>query len=63
MKSGIIGAVVLALGVWALAYCWWFVVEIIQTLVILALITGGVLAIGITIRKMYRAKTSIREAK
>ena len=63
MKSGIIGAVVLALGVWALAYCWWFVVEIIQTLVILALITGGALAIGITIRKMYRAKTSIREAK
>ena len=63
MKLGIIGAVVLAIGVWALAYCWWFVVEIIQTLVILALIIGGVLAIGITIRKMYRAKTSTRQAK
>ncbi len=56
MKLGIIGAVALALGVWALAYCWWFVVEIIEGLIALGLVIGGALAIAIAIRRMYRAK-------
>ncbi|MHC4172285.1 MAG: hypothetical protein ACYTBX_01195 [Planctomycetota bacterium] len=57
MKLGIGGAVALALGVWALVYWWWFVVEIVQGLVALGLVIGGVLAIAIAIRRMYRAKT------
>ena len=56
MKTGIIGAVALALGVWALAYCWWFVVEIIEGLIALGLIVGGGLAIAIAIRRMSREK-------
>ncbi len=56
MKLGIIGAVALALGVWALVYCWWFVVEIIEGLIALGLIVGGALAIAIAIRRMYRDK-------
>ncbi len=56
MKLGIIGAVALALGVWALASWWWFVVEIIQSLVALGLVIGGALAIAIAARRMYRAK-------
>ena len=58
MKLGIIGAIALALGIWALAYCWWFVVEIIEGLVTLGLIIGGVLAIAVAIRRMNKAKTS-----
>ena len=56
MRLGIIGAVTLALGVWALASWWWFVVEIIQSLVALGLVIGGALAISIAARRMYRAK-------
>ena len=56
MKLGIIGAVVLGLGVWALRYSWWFVVEIVQGLIALGLVVGGALAIAIAIRRMYRAK-------
>ena len=56
MKTGIIGAVALALGVWALTYCWWFVVEIIEGLIALGLVAGGGLAIAIAIRRMYREK-------
>ena len=56
MKLGIIGAVVLGLGVWALRYSWWFVVEIVQGLIALGLVIGGTLAIAIAIRRMYRAK-------
>ncbi len=56
MKTGIIGAVALALGVWALAYCWWFVVEIIEGLIALGLVIGGGLAIAIAIRRMSREK-------
>ncbi len=56
MRLGIIGAVALALGVWALASWWWFVVEIIQGLIALALVVGGALALAIAARKMYRAK-------
>ena len=58
MRLGIIGAVALVLGIWALVYCWWFVVEIIEGLVAIGLIVGGVLAIAIAIRRECRAKTS-----
>ncbi len=61
MKTGIIGAVALALGVWALAYCWWFVVEIIEGLIALGLIVGGGLAMAIAIRRMYREKQTATE--
>ncbi len=56
MRLGIIGAVALGLGVWALVSWWWFVVEIIQALIALALVIVGVLAITIAARSMYRAK-------
>ena len=58
MRLGIIGAITLALGIWAMAYCWWFVVEIIEGLVSLGLVGGGALTIAIAIRRMYRAKAS-----
>jgi len=57
MRLGIGGAVALALGIWALVYWWWFVVEIIEGLIALGLVVGGALAIAIAIRRMYRAKT------
>ena len=56
MRLGIIGAVALALGVWALTSWWWFVAEIIEALVAIGLIIGGGLAIAIAARKLYRAK-------
>jgi hypothetical protein len=56
MKLGIGGAIALALGVWALASWWWFVVEIIQGLIALGLVIGGGLAIAVEARRMYRAK-------
>ena len=56
MKLGIIGAIVLGLGIWALTYCWWFVVEIIEGLIALGLIVGGALARAIAIRRRYRDK-------
>ncbi|MHC4284776.1 MAG: hypothetical protein ACYSWZ_17665 [Planctomycetota bacterium] len=56
MRLGIIGAIVLGLGIWALKYSWWFVVEIFQGLIALGLVLGGALAIAIAIRRMYRAK-------
>jgi len=56
MKLGIIGAIALVLGIWALVYCWWFVVEIIEGLVALGLVVGGVLAMAIVIRRTCRAK-------
>ena len=61
MKSGIMGAVALALGVWALAYCWWFVVEIIEGLVALGLVIGGALAMAVAIRRMYREKQTAKQ--
>ncbi len=61
MKLGIIGAVVLGLGVWALRYSWWFVVEIIEGLIALGLVVGGGLAIAIAIRRMYREKQATTE--
>lgn len=56
MRLGIFGIIALALGVWALVYCWWFVVEIIQGLVALGLVVGGALAIAIAARRTYRLK-------
>ena len=62
MKLGIIGAVALALGIWALKYSWWFVVEIVEGLIALGLVVGGALAIAIAMRRMYRDKqTAIQE--
>jgi len=58
MRLGIFGVIALALGVWALVYCWWFVVEIIQGLVALGLVVGGALAIAIAVRRTYRVKQS-----
>lgn len=58
MRLGIFGIIALALGVWALVYCWWFVVEIIQGLVALGLVVGGALAIAIAARRTYRVKQS-----
>ena len=56
MKIGIMGAVALALGVWALMYCWWFVVEIIKGLIALGLVIGGALAMAIAIRRTSKEK-------
>ncbi len=56
MRLGIIGAVALALGVWALASWWWFVAEIIEAFVAVGLIIGGALAIAISARRLYRSK-------
>jgi hypothetical protein len=61
MKLGIFGAIALGLGVWALVYWRWIVVEVIQGLVALGLVIGGVLVIAIAIRKMYRAKEQAEE--
>ncbi len=61
MKLGIIGAVVLGLGIWALKYSWWFVVEIVQGLIALGLVVGGALAIAIAMRRMYRAKQTAKQ--
>ncbi len=61
MKLGIIGAVALALGVWALKYSWWFVVEIIEGLIALGLVVGGTLAIAIAMRRMYRDKQTANQ--
>jgi hypothetical protein len=56
MKLGLIGAVALALGIWALKYSWWFIVEIVEGLLALGLVVGGALAIAIAMRRMYRDK-------
>ena len=61
MKLGIVGAVALAIGVWALAYCWWFVVEIIEGLIALGLVIGGALAMAVAIRRMCREKQTAKQ--
>ena len=61
MKLGIVGAIALALGVWAAASWWWFVVEVIQTLLALGLLIGGLLTIAIAIRRMCREKAGSEE--
>ena len=56
---GIIGAVALVLGLWALVSWWWFIVEVIKGLVAVGLVVGGALALAIAVRKKLRAdKTS-----
>ncbi len=61
MKLGIVGAIALALGVWALASWWWFVVEIVQALIALGLVVGGLLIIAIALRRMCREKSGLKE--
>ena len=61
MKLGIIGAVVLGLGIWALKYSWWFIVEIIEGLVALGLVVGGALVVAIAMRRMYRTKQTAKQ--
>ena len=58
MKLGIFGAVALVLGIWALTEWWWFVVEVFQGLLALALVLGGGLAVAIAARKMLKEKAS-----
>ena len=53
MRLGIFGAIALVLGIWALVYCRWFVVEVIQGLLALGLIIGGLLVIAIAVKRMY----------
>jgi hypothetical protein len=61
MKLGIFGAIALGLGVWALVYWRWIVVEVIQGLVALGLVIAGVLTIAIAIRRSYRTKQADRQ--
>ena len=61
MKTGIIGAVALVLGIWAFAHCWWFIVELIEGLVAIGLVVGGGLALAVAIRRMYRDKQTTRQ--
>ena len=53
MRLGIFGAIALALGIWALVYCRWFVVEVIRGLLALGLVISGLLIIAIAIKRMY----------
>ena len=61
MRLGIIGAIALGLGILAMVYCRWFILEIIQGLVALVLVFGGALAIAVALRKMAREKASAEE--
>ena len=54
MRLGIFGAIAFVLGIWALVYCRWFVVEVIQGLLTLGLLLSGFLLIAIAIRRMHR---------
>lgn len=56
MKTGIVGAVSMVLGIWAFTHCWWFVVEVIEGLIAIGLVLGGGLALAVVIRRMYREK-------
>ena len=58
MRLAIFGAVVLVLAILVLVNCRWFVVEIVEGLVALGLVVGGVTAIAIAVRRKWRAKTS-----
>jgi hypothetical protein len=60
MRLGIFGAIALGLGVWALVYWQWIVIEVIQGLVALGLVIAGVLAIAIAIRRSFRMKQADR---
>lgn len=54
LKLEIGGIIALTLGLWALASCWWFVVEIIIGLLALSLLVGGAITIAIALRRRYR---------
>ena len=56
MKLGIFGAIALGLGVWALVYWRWIVVEVLQGLVAIGLVAAGALLLAIAIRKMCKEK-------
>ena len=56
MKLLIGGAIALAIGVWVSVCWWWIIEEIIEGLIALGLVVGGVLAISIAARRSYRAK-------
>ncbi len=58
MKLEIGGVVALALGIWAVSYCRWFVLEVIEGLAAVGLAIGGVLAIAVALRRRYRTKPS-----
>lgn len=58
MKLGIVGAVSLALGIWALKSWWWFVADFIQAAVAVALVVGGALALAVAIRRAYANSTT-----
>lgn len=58
MKLEIVGVVALALGIWAVSYCRWFVMEVLEGLVALGLVVGGALTIAVALRRRYRARTS-----
>ena len=61
MRLGIIGAIALGLGIVALIYCRWFILEIIQGLAAIVLVVGGALAIAVALRRMAREKASAEE--
>lgn len=63
MKLGIIGAVTLVLGIWALTEWWWFVAEVLKGLIALALVIGGGLILAIAVRRMLRARASAGQRK
>ncbi len=52
MKLGIIGLIALVLGLVGLVYWWWFIVEVIEGLIVVGLIVGGALAVAIALRRM-----------
>ena len=58
MRLAIFGAVVLIPGILVLVNCRWFIVEIVEGLVALGLVVGGVPAIAIAVGRKWRAKTS-----
>ena len=58
MKLAIFGAVALVLGIWAVTEWWWFVVEIFQGLLALALVVVGALTLAIAVRQMLREKAT-----
>lgn len=56
MKLGVIGAVVLILGIWALKHWWWFAVDVFKALLAIGLFVGGALAVAIAVRRVLREK-------
>ncbi|HUV40682.1 MAG TPA: hypothetical protein VMW23_02695 [Sedimentisphaerales bacterium] len=61
MRLGIIGAIAMGLGILAMVYCRWFIIEIIEGLIALILVLGGALAIAVALRRMGKEKASAKE--